>query len=112
MKLCKCQLVLKSFDSVVLQQTTYNIYEAVRHIFYYVRVASLPTNITKTTVIRSPHVYKKSREQFEVRTYKTIISFSTPNKAVSNKFIREFIENFSENLPSGVSFRFILMETR
>jgi hypothetical protein len=38
-------------------------------------VASLPTNIKKFTVLRSPHSDKKSREQFEVRTHKRVFRF-------------------------------------
>ena len=39
----------------------------------------LPTHIQRFTVLRSPHVDKKSREQFEIRTHKRIIDISEPN---------------------------------
>ena len=38
----------------------------------------LPTEINKWTVLRSPHVDKKSREQFEVRTYKRLLDIVQP----------------------------------
>ncbi|GBD98778.1 30S ribosomal protein S10 [bacterium BMS3Abin07] len=38
----------------------------------------LPTNIQKITVLRSPHVDKKSREQFEIRTHKRLIDIHDP----------------------------------
>jgi small subunit ribosomal protein S10 len=38
----------------------------------------LPTNIEKFTVLRSPHVDKKSREQFEMRTHKRLIDIINP----------------------------------
>ncbi len=39
----------------------------------------LPTRVEKYTVLRSPHVNKKSREQFEIRTHKRIIDIFDPN---------------------------------
>ena len=39
----------------------------------------LPTSINRYTVLRSPHVDKKSREQFEIRTHKRIIDITEPN---------------------------------
>ncbi len=39
----------------------------------------LPTRVERYTVLRSPHVDKKSREQFEIRTHKRIIDISNPN---------------------------------
>jgi len=41
----------------------------------------LPTHIKKYTVLRSPHVDKKSREQFEIRTYKRLIDIVEPTQA-------------------------------
>ena len=38
----------------------------------------LPTSIEKFTVIRSPHVFKDSREQFEIRTHKRLIDILEP----------------------------------
>src|SRR5471030_533841 len=38
----------------------------------------LPTNIEKFTVLRSPHVDKKSREQFEIRTHKRVLDIIDP----------------------------------
>ena len=39
----------------------------------------LPTRIERYTVLRSPHIDKKSREQFEIRTHKRLIDISEPN---------------------------------
>jgi small subunit ribosomal protein S10 len=39
----------------------------------------LPTRIERYTVLRGPHIDKKSREQFEIRTYKRIIDIKDPN---------------------------------
>ena len=55
----------------------------------------LPTHIKKYTVLRSPHVNKKSREQFEMRTHKRLIDIYAPSIAVKEVFSK--IE-----LPDGV----------
>lgn len=39
----------------------------------------LPTRIERYTVLRSPHIDKKSREQFEIRTHKRLIDIFEPN---------------------------------
>ncbi len=44
----------------------------------------LPTRINKFTVLRSPHVNKKSREQFEMRTHKRLIDIIEPSTEVMN----------------------------
>jgi len=41
----------------------------------------LPTQISKFTVLRGPHVNKKSREQFEIRTHKRLIDILDPTEA-------------------------------
>jgi len=40
----------------------------------------LPTKINKFTVLRSPHVDKKSREQFEIRTHKRLLDILDPTQ--------------------------------
>jgi len=40
----------------------------------------LPTRISKVTVLRSPHVDKKSREQFEIRTHKRLLDILEPSQ--------------------------------
>ncbi len=40
----------------------------------------MPTNIQKFCVLRSPHIDKKSREQFEIRTHKRLIDIVEPTQ--------------------------------
>jgi ribosomal protein S10 len=62
---------LKAFDHRVLDQATGEIADTARRTGALIRgPIPLPTRIEKFTVNRSPHIDKKSREQFEVRTYK------------------------------------------
>ena len=71
---------LKAFEHRVLDQATSEIAATARRTGARVRgPIPLPTRIEKFTVLRSPHIDKKSREQFEIRTHKRIIDISEPN---------------------------------
>ena len=77
----KIRIRLKAYDSRILDQSTGEIVETAKRTG--ARLAGpipLPTSINKWTVLRSPHVDKKSREQFEVRVHKRLIDIvkSTP----------------------------------
>jgi small subunit ribosomal protein S10 len=58
----------------------------------------LPTRIERYTVNRSPHVDKKSREQFEIRTHKRLIEISEPS-ARTMEDLRKI------TMPAGVNLR-------
>ena len=77
----KIRIRLKAYDHKLLDQSALDIVETVRRTG--AKVAGpipLPTRINRYTVLRSPHIDKKSREQFEVRTHKRLIDIleSTP----------------------------------
>jgi len=70
---------LKAYDHRLLDQSAGEIVETARRTG--ARVAGpipLPTRINKYTVLRGPHVDKKSREQFEIRTHKRLIDILEP----------------------------------
>jgi small subunit ribosomal protein S10 len=58
----------------------------------------LPTDIERYTVLRSPHVDKKSREQFEIRTYKRLLDIMNPTAKTVDELKKL-------NLPSGVDIK-------
>ena len=71
---------LKAFDHRVLDQSTQEIVETAKRTGAEVLgPIPLPTRIENFTVLRSPHVNKKSREQFEMRTHKRIIDIYEAN---------------------------------
>ncbi len=75
----KIRIRLKAYDYRVLDQSVGEIVETVKRTG--AKVAGpipLPTKINKYTVLRSPHVDKKSREQFEIRTHKRLIDILEP----------------------------------
>ena len=70
---------LKAFDHRVLDQSTLEIVNTPKRTGAQVRgPIPLPTNIEKYTVLRSPHIDKKSREQFEIRTHKRVLDILDP----------------------------------
>ena len=70
---------LKAFDHRLLDQSTIEIVRTAKRTGAEVRgPIPLPTRIEKFTVNRSPHVDKKSREQFEIRTHKRLLDIVDP----------------------------------
>jgi len=70
---------LKAFDHRVLDQSAREIVGTAKRTGAEVRgPIPLPTKIEKYTVLRSPHIDKKSREQFEIRTHKRVLDILDP----------------------------------
>ena len=70
---------LKAFDHRVLDQSTLEIVNTAKRTGAQVRgPIPLPTKMEKYTVLRSPHIDKKSREQFEIRTHKRVLDILDP----------------------------------
>jgi small subunit ribosomal protein S10 len=92
----RIRIRLKSFDHRVLDISSTEIVETARKTG--ARVAGpipLPTRIERFTVNRSPHVNKKSMEQFEIRTHKRLLDIIDPT-------IKTVDELKKLNLPAGV----------
>ena len=70
---------LKAFDHRVLDQSTGEIVDTAKRTGAAVRgPIPLPTKIARFTVLRSPHIDKKSREQFEIRTHRRLLDIVDP----------------------------------
>ena len=70
---------LKAFDHRILDQSTREIVNTAKRTGAEVRgPIPLPQRIEKFTVLRGPHVDKKSREQFEIRTHKRVLDIVDP----------------------------------
>ena len=75
----KIRIKLKAYDHRLLDQSVKEIVDTASRTG--ARISGpipLPTKIRKFTVLRSPHVDKKSREQFEIRTHKRLIDIFDP----------------------------------
>ena len=92
----KIRIRLKAYDYRVLDQSTAEIVETAKRTG--ARVAGpipLPTVKNKWTVLRSPHVDKKSREQFEIRTHKRLMDILDPTPQTMDALMKL-------DLPAGV----------
>ena len=70
---------LKAFDHRILDQSTSEIVNTARRTGAKIRgPIPLPTSLNRFTVLRGPHVDKKSRERFEMRTHKRVLDIVEP----------------------------------
>jgi small subunit ribosomal protein S10 len=77
----KIRIRLKAYDHKLLDQSVSEIIETVQRTGATVAgPIPLPTRLNKYTVLRSPHVNKKSREQFEIRTHKRLLDIIEPTQ--------------------------------
>ena len=79
MKEQNIRIRLKAYDHRVLDTSAKEILDTAKRTGADVRgPIPLPTRIEKFTVLRSPHIDKKSREQFEIRTHKRLMDIIDP----------------------------------
>ncbi len=78
----RIRIKLKAYDHQLLDQSVREIVETAKRTGAKVSgPIPLPTEITRFCVLRSPHVDKKSREHFEIRTHKRLIDIIDPTQA-------------------------------
>lgn len=95
----KIRIRLKAYDHRLLDQSAESIVETAKRTgSRVVGPVPLPTRTERFTVLRSPHVDKKSREQFEIRTYKRFLDIVNPTAKTVDELKKL-------NLPSGVDIK-------
>ncbi len=85
----KIRIKLRAYDHRILDQSVKEIVETAKRTG--ARIAGpvpLPTRIQKFTVLRSPHIDKKSREQFEIRTHKRLIDIYDPTPQTVDELMK------------------------
>jgi small subunit ribosomal protein S10 len=95
----KIRIRLKAFDHKVLDTSAAQIAETADR--SGARVSGpvpLPTEVNKFCILKSPHVDKDAREQFEMRTHKRLIDIIDPNQKTMDALMQL-------NLPSGVDIQ-------
>lgn len=93
----KIRIKLKAFEHQILDQSASKIVETARRTGADVSgPVPLPTRKEIFTVLRSPHVHKDSREQFELRTHKRLIDILNPTPKTVDALMRL-------DLPAGVN---------
>ena len=92
----KIRIRLTAFDHRLLDQSTRGIVDTAKKTgASVVGPIPLPVKINRYTVLRSPHVNKKSREQFEIRSFKRLLEIYEPSSQTINQLMKL-------DLPAGV----------
>jgi len=95
----RIRIRMEAYDHTILDQSAKDIVDTAKRTEAIVHgPIPLPTRIERYTVLRSPHIDKKSREQFEIRTHKRLIDIVQP----TNKTI-DALNKLS--LPAGVDIK-------
>ncbi len=95
----KIRIRMEAYDHRVLDQSVADIIETAKRTG--ARVSGpipLPTRMERYTVLRSPHVDKKSREQFEMRTHKRLIDIIEPTPKTVDALNKL-------NMPAGIEVK-------
>ncbi len=95
----KIRIRIEAYDNSVLDQSAADIVNTAKRTGADVHgPIPLPTRLERYTVLRSPHIDKKSREQFEIRTHKRLIEIVRPGAKTIDALNRL-------SLPAGVDVR-------
>ena len=95
----RIRIRMEAYDHRVLDQSAAQIVETAKDTGARVcGPVPLPTRIERYTVLRSPHIDKKSREQFEIRTHKRLVDIHQPTAKTIDA-----LERLS--MPAGVEIR-------
>jgi small subunit ribosomal protein S10 len=96
----RIRIRMEAYDHEVLDRTTHEIVDTAQRTGAIVHgPIPLPTRIERYTVLRSPHIDRKSREQFEIRTHKRLVDILQP----TGKTIEALNKGLS--LPPGVDIK-------
>jgi small subunit ribosomal protein S10 len=95
----KIKIRMESYDHEALDKSALELVDTAKRTGARVQgPVPLPTRIERYTVLRSPHIDKKAREQFEIRTHKRILFISD--------YSPKTVDSISKlNLPAGVDIR-------
>jgi small subunit ribosomal protein S10 len=95
----KIRIRMEAYDHRILDQSAADIVETAKRTGAKVSgPIPLPTRMERYTVLRSPHVDKKSREQFEIRTHKRIIDIIEPTAKTVDALNKL-------NMPAGIEVK-------
>ncbi|MDR4508865.1 MAG: 30S ribosomal protein S10 [Candidatus Brocadiaceae bacterium] len=95
----KIRIRMEAYDHRVLDQSALEVVETAKRTGAKVfGPVPLPTRIERYTVLRSPHVDKRSREQFEIRTHKRLIDIVEPTGKTMDALNKI-------NMPAGIEIK-------
>ncbi len=92
----RIRIRMEAYDHTILDQSAKDIVDTAKRTEAIVHgPIPLPTRIERYTVLRSPHIDKKSREQFEIRTHKRLLDIFEPTSQTVDALMKL-------ELPAGV----------
>jgi len=95
----RIRIRMEAYDHSVLDQSAQEIVDTAKRTEAIVHgPIPLPTRVERYTVLRSPHIDKKSREQFEIRTHKRLIDIIQPTSKTIDALNKL-------SLPAGVDIK-------
>jgi len=95
----RIRIRMEAYDHRILDQSALDVVETAKRTGAKVYgPVPLPTRIERYTVLRSPHVDKKSREQFEIRTHKRLIDIVEPTGKTMDALNKI-------NMPAGIEIK-------
>ena len=95
----RIRIRMEAYDHTILDQSAKDIVDTAKRTEAIVHgPIPLPTRIERYTVLRSPHIDKKSREQFEIRTHKRLIDIDQPTSKTIDALNKL-------SLPAGVDIK-------
>ena len=104
------QFNFKSFHQKLIEKNLIKIIKKAKLMNIYTKgIIRLPLRIKRFTVLRSPHVYKKSREQFELKTHHrmfvALFDFNNINDKKKAKLLINFAKSCSGSLQLKITYK-------
>lgn len=87
----KYQFILSSFHKKEIEKIIKLLTNSIKNFNITYKIITLKPKIKKITIIKSPHIYKKSREQIQLKTYKIIFQLKSSqlNLNIFTKYIKK-----------------------
>ena len=102
------RIIFKAYNHKVLANLCPEITADLQSTGYSAYTVSLPTKIRKYCILTSPHVYKKARDHFEIRTHKKIIDIIRPQYDQGPYGMRPLLYRLKKTeIPAGIDIRIV-----
>jgi small subunit ribosomal protein S10 len=100
------QIRLKSFHYKIFKLSLLKILEKINYLnINSSKIIPLPIKLKRFTVLRSPHIDKKSREQFEIKTFNRLLVIKYNPLNIDEKYKINFLINFIKNSCAGIQIK-------
>jgi small subunit ribosomal protein S10 len=95
----------KSFHPIICEKAVLKIIAKIESYNIETSLIHLPIKIQRFTVLRSPHIDKKSREQFEIKSHQRLLKIKIDFFNLNNIFLIKYLINYIKNSTAGCSLK-------